>query len=85
MIIMAAYVAGLFLILREAIPWIRAVSSGEIQTRGHRRQTIRRAEDPQRFAAMAKSRFKAMGLGAIVLACAVGWTVWGVLSVILRA
>jgi hypothetical protein len=85
MVIIAAYIAGLFLILREAVPWLKARASGVIYTRGHRRHKVLRTEEPERFAALAANRFRAMGVGALVLALAVGWTVWSVFGAVLRA
>lgn len=78
MLILAAIIAGLFLTLREGIPWARALSSGVIHTRGARREAIRRTENPERFKAMTDRRFRAMGPGLICLAAASGWVIWTV-------
>ncbi|GLK49252.1 hypothetical protein GCM10017620_22250 [Brevundimonas intermedia] len=85
MIVIAAYIAGLFLVLREAVPWLKARASGVIYTRGHRRHKVLRAEEPERFAALAANRFRAIGVGALVLALAVGWTVWTLFGAVLQA
>jgi len=85
MIIFSLYFAGFFLLLREAVPWARASTSGVIYTRGYRRQKVSRAEEPDRFAALRRARFQAMGLGALVLAGAVGWTFWSVAGLVLRS
>lgn len=85
MVIIAAYIAGLFLVLREGVPWLKARASGVIYTRGHRRHKVLRADEPERFAALAAHRFRAMGTGALVLALAVGWTVWNIFGAVLRA
>ncbi|OGN46690.1 MAG: hypothetical protein A2093_05685 [Caulobacterales bacterium GWE1_67_11] len=85
MVIIAAYIAGLFLILREGVPWLKARASGVIYTRGHRRHKVLRAEEPERFAALVATRFRAMGAGALVLALAVGWTVWHAIGAVLQS
>lgn len=85
MLVLGAWIAGLVLLLREAIPWARALATGAVRTRGHRREWVRRAEDPERFKGLVKQRFKAMGLGAICLAVAFGWTLWSLLNLVLSA
>jgi len=85
MLIIGAYLAGLFLLLREAIPWLEAQRSGVIRSRGHRRDRVERAVDPDRFRVLSQQRFKAMGLGAICLAVAVGWTFWSLLNALVNA
>ncbi len=65
----------MFLILRELIPLLQAQSSGVVYTKGHYRRRVARADDPERFQALCRGRFKAMGLGAVIIAIALAWLV----------
>ncbi len=76
MIIYALYMAALFLLLKDGIPWAGAVTSGSIKTRGARREVVRRADDPDRFKRLVAQRFKGMAPGALCLAAAIGVTLW---------
>ncbi|MNC80111.1 hypothetical protein D3C81_2224340 [compost metagenome] len=40
-----------------------------------------RADDPERFKALCRGRFKAMGLGAIIIAIALAWLVMNLLVI----
>ncbi|MFC5389424.1 hypothetical protein U0030_13280 [Brevundimonas bullata] len=71
--ILGAFLAGLFLILRELVPLLQARSSGVVYTKGHSRRRVARADDPERFQALCRGRFKAMGLGAVIIAIALAW------------
>lgn len=72
MIIFALFVAGLVLALKELIPWFMAQTSGQIRTRGHNRQVIRRSDDRERFRSLSRNRLKASGLGLIIMLAAIG-------------
>lgn len=63
----------MFLILRELVPLLQARSSGVVYTKGHNRRRVARADDPERFQALCRGRFKAMGLGAVIIAIALAW------------
>ncbi len=75
MILMGFFLAGLVLALKELVPWFLAQSSGQIRTRGHNRQTVRRVDDPERFRSLSRNRFKASGLGLIIMLAAIGITI----------
>ena len=76
------YLAGLFLVAREFVPWVGALSSGVIRTRSHKREKVTRAADPERFRVLTRQRFVAMGPGALCLAAAIGWTLWSVFNMV---
>ncbi len=80
MILIALYAAGLFLLLREAIPWLRARSSGVVHARGQRRTAVNRDVEPDRYAALMQTRSKAMWPGGIMVLVAVLWTGWSVIG-----
>ncbi len=67
MILLGAFLAGLVLTLKDLIPWLQAQASGSIRTRGHKRQTVRRRDDPERFRTLSRNRLKSAWLGVILL------------------
>ncbi len=73
MIVIGALLAGLFLILKDLVPLTAALGTGAIQTRGHRRQKVERATDPQRFRNLCRNRYRGIGLGLVVVAAGIGW------------
>jgi len=76
MIVLGLFLAGLVLALKELVPWFLAQTSGQIRTRGHNRQVVRRAEDPERFKSLSRNRFKASGLGLMAMLAAIGITIF---------
>ncbi|MBN8553112.1 MAG: hypothetical protein J0L52_09500 [Caulobacterales bacterium] len=75
MIVIGLFLAGLVLALKELVPWAMAQTSGQIRTRGHSRQVIRRADDPERFRSLSRNRIKASGLGIVIMLAAIGITI----------
>jgi hypothetical protein len=75
MIMLGFFLAGLVLVLKELVPWFMAQTSGQIRTRGHNRQLVRRADDPERFRSLSRNRIKASGLGFIIILAAIGITI----------
>ena len=82
MIVYALYLAALFLLLKDGVPWAGALTSGSIRTRGARREVVLRTDDPDRFKRLVDQRFKGMAPGALCLAAAVGVTVWTTIGAI---
>lgn len=70
---------GIILLLRELIPWSRAQASGVIYRRGHNRQAVRRADEPERFRSLSRNRLKASLLGAGLIA---GGAVWFIANIV---
>ncbi|MBB4081392.1 hypothetical protein [Brevundimonas lenta] len=73
--------AGVFLTLREFLPWLEANRTGAVRTRGARPQLVRRDEDPERFKDLTGRRLKAAGPGLLILAAGFGWLFWNVLAI----
>ncbi len=82
-VVIGAFLGGLFLILKELLPWLEAKRTGVIHTRGHRRVKVGKAVDPERFQGLCRQRVRSMGLGLIVIAFGFGWLVWPTLLQIL--
>ncbi|MDZ4362023.1 hypothetical protein [Brevundimonas sp.] len=73
MLVIGAFLAGIFLILKELVPLVGAWRSGAIMTWGHRPVRVTRAQEPDRFKGLCRQRFKDMRFGA--LAIAVGFAI----------
>ncbi|MNE35125.1 hypothetical protein D3C80_1288700 [compost metagenome] len=73
-----AFLGGLFLMLRELLPLLKARQTGVIRSKGHRARRIEREVDPERFEGLCRARLKAAGAGALV---ALGGVVWTVIQV----
>ena len=73
-----AFVAGLFLMLRDGLPLLEARRTGAIRSKGHSPRRIELSAEPERFEALCRARQKAVGAGALV---ALGGAVWAVMQV----
>lgn len=80
---LGAIAAGLFLSLREFLPWLEARRTGRLRTRGARSQLILRDQEPERFEILADRRLKAAGPGALFALGGVFWLGWNMLGLIL--
>jgi len=80
MLQIALIIAGLFLLAREGIPWISAMTTGTIKTRGSRRELVHRRDEPGRFRTLTGQRLRGMVPGLLCLAGAIGLSVWAVLA-----
>ena len=76
---------GLFLTLREILPWFAAQRSGVIRTRGARSEKISRAVDPERFNALARRRLKAAAPGSVVIQGGAAWLALNIVALLARA
>ena len=59
--------AGLYLMLKDFLPWLLARQTGTIRTRGYRAQIVRRDENPERFHGLSRQRLQGAGTGAMLL------------------
>lgn len=82
LVVLGACLAGIFLISRELIPLVSAWSSGVIRTRGANPKRVRRDEEPERFKALCRNRFNAMGLGFLAIGFGLLWIWLGLLALI---
>jgi hypothetical protein len=76
----AAMIAGLFLLLRDAAPLLQAHRSGVIHTRGHQRRRVERAAEPERFANLVHQRRQGLNGPMALTLAGFGWTVWQLLA-----
>lgn len=74
-----AFIGGLFLMLRELLPLLKARRSGVIQSKGHAARRIERAVEPERFEGLCRQRLKAAGVGGVL---AIGGALWAVMQVV---
>ena len=69
-----AFLAGIFLLLKEGLPLARARASGVIHTRGARPAPIRRDEDPVRYASLWRQRARALAPLVLLILGGAAWT-----------
>ncbi|MND70855.1 hypothetical protein D3C80_623720 [compost metagenome] len=74
-----ALVGGLFLMLRELLPLLKARQTGVIRSTGHAGRRIERAVDPERFEGLCRARLKAASAGGLL---ALGGVVWTIMQVV---
>jgi hypothetical protein len=84
-IIVGLLIAGLFLMLREGLPLLRAYQTGVIRTRGHRPRDILRADEPERFNGLIKQRLKLAGGAGVLVLAGMGYLLLQVIQAVLRA
>lgn len=73
-----AFLAGVFLMLRDGLPLLEAHRTGAIRSKGHSSRRIERSAEPERFEALYRARRKTVGAGALV---ALGGAVWTLIQV----
>ena len=74
--------AGLFLMLREFLPWVEARRTGRVRRKGARAQIVTREAEPERFEALLQNRLKAAGSGALLILGGLGWLAWNALGLV---
>ena len=82
MLLIGLYLAGLFLVVKDGVPWVLAVTSGTIRTRSSKRELVMREQEPGRFTDLVRQRFSGMAPGALCLILALAWTFWPVVGAI---
>jgi len=78
-----AILGGLFLLLRDLLPYMAAQRTGVIRTLGHSRKPVLRTEEPGRFDALCRNRADGAITGAMVIAVGLVWAFIGLLALIL--
>ena len=78
-----AFLAGLYLILKDLIPWLKSQRSGQTRTRAYNSKLVLRSEEPDRFDALQRNRIDGMVVGLLAIGFAVGWTLLGLFALIL--
>ncbi|NEX94437.1 hypothetical protein [Caulobacter sp. 17J65-9] len=82
MLPLGVVLAGLFLLLRDAVPLFEAHRTGVVRTRGSRPQKVERASEPDRFAGLVGQRFRSLVGPALLI---LGGLVWLFLALISQA
>lgn len=81
-IVFGACLAGLYLFLRDLLPFLEAHRSGVVRTRGYKREAVRRSEDPARFKALLRNHIDGMLIGLLAVLFGILWTFFGLFALI---
>ena len=81
-VVFGACLAGLYLILRDLLPFLEAHRSGVVRTRGYKREAVRRSEDPARFKALLRNHIDCMVIGLLAVLFGILWTFFGLFALI---
>jgi|GEM_PF-3770795 len=81
-VVLGASLAGLYLILRDLLPWLEAQRTGTLHTRGHSRRKVFRADDPERFRTLLRNRTDGMLIGLLAIAFGILWLFFGLFALL---
>lgn len=81
-VVIGACLAGIYLILRDLLPFLGAHRSGVVRTRGYKREAVRRSEDPARFRALLRNHVDGMVIGLMAIVFGILWAFFGLLALI---
>ena len=81
-VVFGACLAGLYLILRDLLPFLEAHRSGVVRTRGYKREAVRRSEDPARFKALLRNHIDGILIGLKAVLFGILWTFFGLFALI---
>jgi hypothetical protein len=79
-VVFGASLAGIYLILRDLLPFLEAQRTGILHTRGYNRRKVLRADEPERFKALLRNRTDGMILGLLAIVFGILWLVFWVLA-----
>jgi hypothetical protein len=82
-VLIGSCLAGIYLILRDLFPYLKAQSTGVIETTGYKRRRILRSEEPGRFQTLCRNRIDGMIIGLLAVGFGIGWALFGLLALIL--
>jgi hypothetical protein len=80
MLPLGVVLAGLFLLLRDAVPLFEAHRTGMVRTRGSRPQKVERASEPDRFSGLVGQRLRGLGGPALLTLGGMVWLFVGLIS-----
>src|SRR5262245_62137988 len=80
---LGAFLAGLYLILKDLIPWLNSQRTGETRTRAYNSKLVLRSEEPDRFSALQRNRIDGMIVGLLAIGIGIGWFFFGLFGLIL--
>lgn len=78
-----AVLAGLYLLLKDLIPWLKSQRTGETRTRAYNSKLVLRSEEPDRFDALQRNRISGMIVGLLAIGIGVAWAYFGIFSLVL--
>ena len=80
---LGAVLAGLYLFLKDLIPWLNSQRTGETRTRAHNSKLVLRSEEPDRFSGLQRNRIDGMVVGLLAIGIGIGWAFFGIYSLVL--
>ena len=80
---LGAFLAGLYLILKDLIPWLNSQRTGETRTRAYNSKRVLRSEEPDRFSALQRNRIDGMVVGLLAIGIGIGSAFFGIFSLVL--
>ncbi|MBX3485553.1 hypothetical protein [Phenylobacterium sp.] len=83
MIVWAIFLAGLYLLLRDLIPWLKSQQTGETRTKAYNSKKVLRSEEPERFSALQKNRTDGIVVGLMVIGVGLAFLLFGIFSLVL--
>jgi hypothetical protein len=73
---------GLYLILRDLLPYLEALRTGVLKTRGHSPRKVVRADEPERFKTLLRNRTDGMLIGLLAIAFGILWAFLGLFALL---
>lgn len=83
LVTLGAILAGLYLTLKDLIPWLRSQQTGQTRTRAYNSKLVLRSEEPDRFNALQKNRVGGMVVGLLAIGGGIAWAFVGLLALLL--
>jgi hypothetical protein len=78
-----AFLAGLYLFLKDLIPWLKSERTGETRTRAYNSKLVLRADESDRFGALQKNRVDGMIVGLLVIGVGIALYYFGLFALVL--
>lgn len=76
-------VGGIYLILRDLFPYLKARSTGVAYTRGYKPRRVSREDEPGRYNTLCRDRTDGMIIGSLTILFGIGWPFVGPFALIM--